>query len=654
MIEIIFGNVLRAAVISSIGICVLLILKKTLFKEYTKSFNYYIWLIVIFRMMFPFTIPIYANTDFMASRYLGMDTSINNVESTVDYSDDFELINNPLANNNKVIDSSNNFTDNLNMLEILGYVWVTVVLIIILYRIFTYIKLKNTLIDLSCDVDNARINEIYNNLLTEMKISKKILLRFSEYTSIPLGIGFFRPYIVLSNIKYEEKDIIWILKHELMHYKRNDILYKFLVMAATSVYWFNPLIYLMNKCINIECELACDEKILHSCDFKERQNYALTLINSLKQTERNFLQTNLATKLGNKEVLKRRFESMFNKKSKKGILIGALAIIIATCSFGVISNTNGLNILGNKEAQASTTEVIDENVQLYKFENEKYKGYYLEIKDPTRVKVGYSSKLNTEGETVSQIAENNNAIAAINGGGFVKFSSDELQGDETNGGNPIGTVMTGGKVIYTDLSEDEKTDILAITKEGKLIVGKYSLNDLSELGAEEVLSFGPSLIVNGKMTGMEGDGGWGIAPRTAIGQKKDGTIIMLVIDGRNVESLGATMKEVQDVMFKLGAVNAINLDGGKSTSMYYGGNIINKLADNKGERTISTAIIVKSDESSKVNNKEKSADGNSQLQVKSDDSVDVKPLPNPTPDLVQTKELPVLDIEAEVVAKSLN
>lgn len=114
------------------------------------------------------------------------------------------------------------------------------------------------------------------------------------------------------------------------------------------------------------------------------------------------------------------------------------------------------------------------------------------------------------------------------------------------------------------------------------------------------------------------------------------------------------MKEVQEVMFKLGAVNVINLDGGKSTSMYYGGNIINKPADNKGERTIPTAIIVKPDESSKVNNKEKSSNGNNQSQIKSDDSADIKPLSNPPPDLVQTQELPVPDIEAEVVAKSLN
>ena len=587
MIEIIIVNIIRTAIISSIGICLILILKKTLFKEYTKNFNYYIWLVVIFRIILPFKIPIYINTNSMITNNIGINNSINSIESVGEQENNIDSF-----SNNQAIESVKQLTNNFNMLEILGYLWLATTLIIVTYRIFTYIKFKNTIVDLSWNVQDEQIENIYNKLLIEMKINKDIVLRFSDYTSVPLGIGFVKSYIVLPNINYKEKEAEWILKHELMHYKKNDILYKFLVMAVTSIYWFNPLIYVMNKNINIECELACDEKILHNCDFKERQNYALTLINSLKHRENNFLENNLSTQLGNKKILKKRFESMFNKKTKKGILIVALSIIIATCSFGVVSNKSGSNVLGEKEVQAST-EVKDDSIELYQLaDNQKFKGYYLEIKDPKRVKIGFTSKLKTEGETTSQIAENNNAIAAINGGGFKDVSSDGTAWTG-NGGAPTGIIMTGGKIIYSDVKDDEKIDLFAITKEGVLIVGKHSLNDLLDLGAEEALSFGPSIIINGENVPMKGDGGWGIAPRTAIGQKKDGTIIMLVIDGRGLKDAGATMKEVQEVMFKLGAVNAINLDGGKSTAMYYDGEIINTPSNSMGERTIPTAVIVK-------------------------------------------------------------
>ena len=236
--------------------------------------------------------------------------------------------------------------------------------------------------------------------------------------------------------------------------------------------------------------------------------------------------------------------------------------------------------------------VKDDTIEFYELaDNPKFNGYYLVVKDPTRIKIGYTSKLYVEGQTTSQIAENNDAIAAINGGAFTDQSSNAQW--TGNGGFPSGVIMTGGEVIHDDLGAGNKTELFAITKKGVMIVGKYSVDELKEMEIQEALSFGPSLVINGKMTPMSGDGGWGIAPRTVIGQRQDGAIIMLVIDGRGVSSLGATLKEAQEVIYKLGAVNAINLDGGKSTTMYYDGEVRNTPSYSMGERTIPTAVIVK-------------------------------------------------------------
>ena len=259
-------------------------------------------------------------------------------------------------------------------------------------------------------------------------------------------------------------------------------------------------------------------------------------------------------------------------------------------------------ILGNNSTEetdetTNTTEinipkVKDDTIEFYEIaDNPKFTGYYLIVKDPTRVKVGYTSKLNEEGQTTSQIAENYDAVAAINGGAFVDQSSTSQW--TGNGGIPSGIVMTGGEVIHNDLAEGDKTELLAIDKKGVMMVGKYSVAELQEKGIQEALSFGPTLVVNGKMTPMSGDGGWGIAPRTAIGQRQDGAIIMLVIDGRGIGSIGATLKETQEIMYQLGAVNAMNLDGGKSATLYYYGEVRNTPSNSMGERAIPTAIIVK-------------------------------------------------------------
>ena len=89
-------------------------------------------------------------------------------------------------------------------------------------------------------------------------------------------------------------------------------------------------------------------------------------------------------------------------------------------------------------------------------------------------------------------------------------------------------------------------------------------------------------------------GGWGVGPRTAIGQKKDGTVLFLVIDGRQPGySIGATLRDVQDILFEKGCYIAANLDGGSSSTLYLNGKVVNKPADLLGERMIPTAFIVK-------------------------------------------------------------
>lgn len=225
-------------------------------------------------------------------------------------------------------------------------------------------------------------------------------------------------------------------------------------------------------------------------------------------------------------------------------------------------------------------------------EGNKFKGYMLIIHDPTRIKVGYTSNLGVAGEMTSQIAKKAGAMAAINGGGFSdKSGNSKWTG---TGGVPTGILMSQGKIVSNTTNDNNvKNDVMAITKDGVLLVGPHSLNEMNKLGVTEAISFGPAIIVNGKTTIKSGDGGWGIAPRTAIGQRKDGTILLLVIDGRQAKSLGATLKDVQNIMVKYQAYNATNLDGGSSSTMYYDDEIVNNPCDPLGERSVPSIVYVK-------------------------------------------------------------
>jgi len=229
----------------------------------------------------------------------------------------------------------------------------------------------------------------------------------------------------------------------------------------------------------------------------------------------------------------------------------------------------------------------DSAIEVYNIEGGDFKGKLMVVHDPTRIIVGYSSLFPESGETTSQIAKNSGGVAGINAGGFLD------SGWTGTGGIPMGFIIHDGKVIYDQYEgKDVKQETVAFTNEGMLIVGRHTIKRLMEYGVKEGVSFGPPLIVNGKPTIRKGDGGWGIAPRTAIGQRKTGEVLLLVIDGRTIESFGATLREVQDILFEYGAVNAANLDGGSSTTMYYNGKVINRPSDKLGERLVPSAFVV--------------------------------------------------------------
>ena len=135
--------------------------------------------------------------------------------------------------------------------------------------------------------------------------------------------------------------------------------------------------------------------------------------------------------------------------------------------------------------------------------------------------------------------------------------------------------------------------IPGIDGDGILHVGTMSPKSALDAGVRDAVSFGPALIINGTPCNSGGSLSGGFNPRTAIGQRSDGAMLMLVINGRSIGSLGATLDDLVSVMLDYGAVNASNLDGGASSLMMYDGGTMNNSAYVYGERVLPNAILVK-------------------------------------------------------------
>ena len=237
--------------------------------------------------------------------------------------------------------------------------------------------------------------------------------------------------------------------------------------------------------------------------------------------------------------------------------------------------------VGNEEQNTSGIEIFD-------VKGATFYGKIMVIADPTRVFVGIPKNgfgTGKSGMTVHAMIDHYDAIAGTNAGGFY-----DPNGNGT-GGMPDGIVIYEGKLLWGN--KGSYYSLAGIDKDGLLHVGKMTGQAALDKGVQYAASYGPALIVNGTPQNEKRALGGGLNPRTAIGQRADGAILLLVVNGRSVDSLGATLDDLVEVFLEYGAVNATNLDGGSSSLMIYEGENITHSAYVYGERVVATSILVK-------------------------------------------------------------
>ena len=247
------------------------------------------------------------------------------------------------------------------------------------------------------------------------------------------------------------------------------------------------------------------------------------------------------------------------------------------------------SIYKNKYEKEILNHDKDDVYKLIDIKGTGYKGFLVAIYDPSRVHIATSSKLRVRGESILEVSEREEAIVAMNAGGF--YDPDW----NSNGALPHGTVIKDGVVVSDYVDARMGGGFIGFDEDDKFILGNMSKEEALAMNMRDAIEFGPYLIVNGKRSFVKGNGGWGIAPRSAIGQRKDGIVLFLVINGRLATSLGADMVDLCDIMENYGAYNAANLDGGSSSELVINNKIINTpVAGGKdGLRDMSTFWIVK-------------------------------------------------------------
>ncbi len=223
--------------------------------------------------------------------------------------------------------------------------------------------------------------------------------------------------------------------------------------------------------------------------------------------------------------------------------------------------------VGDKDYAGNVIEVVDyeQGLMISTIERDGFKGKIMLVDDPSRVFLARTPTPNVEGLRILGYLEEYDAIAGINASGFAD------PGGEGNGGQVIGLSCSSGDFWGTFVNYYGS---VVFTESDKLVVGNITVWE--DYDIRDGIQFGPVLVANGEKM-VKGSAGYGLQPRTAIGQREDGVVAMLVIDGRNpLHSIGCTVGDLADIFAEYDVVNAACCDGGSSTILAYDGAVLNK------------------------------------------------------------------------------
>ena len=387
-------------------IIIMLFIGKVFFRERTNHrWKYYIWLIIIARLLIPLTPDIsltgriFEKTDIVMEQIVETTPTDGTVNIT------------PVEKNNYDTNDNSDTTFSLIhsfvsvLFQNLGIIWLIVSLILLIRKITIYQGFVKYIKAGREEVSSIELLNTLSRLGTQIGVNCPVEFYTNELISSPLLIGFFRPCIILPTTNISEDDLKYTLLHELTHFKRKDMFYKWLVQITICLHWFNPLVYIMGHEISRECELSCDEEMIRTLNEKERRKYGDTLLHAMALGGKYKDTVSSVTLNESKELLKERLGAIINfkenSKAAKTIMLG-LTLLLIVCSIII-----GAYTIKNKPMQYSS----DNSIQNFTNDNRS------------------DNLAKVSSDDLSGISENLNLSLDIENGGIVILpsTSNELQ-----------------------------------------------------------------------------------------------------------------------------------------------------------------------------------------------------------------------------------
>ncbi len=347
MLNDIFKSVLISTFSGSVLVLVIMLLKPITRRIFGYKWNYYIWLIVLLVMIFPFSVKQYKEFDISLEKT--NEVLINEIDVK--------------PKNDNIIQKNNiqNTTDKnvkVNNTDIIQTVWILGVFITLLINIISYLKMLIKIKKYSVLISLPEIKRY-----TKRKLSARVCQNISS----PFIIDIFNPILVLPDIEFTNIQLDNILRHEITHLKRNDIIYKWFSVFVRCIHWFNPFAYYISKQINIECEISCDLSVVEHMNKAEKIDYVNTIIDILSVNSKN-RNIHVLKMAESKKMLERRFIMIKNNKKTSKIM----SIISVLMSIIILSSTAFANGILSGIIKDEYAALVINNGQSIEFKNQPF------------------------------------------------------------------------------------------------------------------------------------------------------------------------------------------------------------------------------------------------------------------------------------------
>lgn len=372
----IFEVILLSSLIGSIIVAIILITKWIFKNTLTSIFHYYIWLILLIKLIIPFGPQVSLNISNIYENFHIQSTTNENIQYSQistsrqprDTNLDDSLSTNSFQDSNKsVISSYINISsqNKVHIEKVFFFIWIFGIVLLMGVLVLGHKKLMDILRSSTKNVD-IKHKEILYNCMNVMNIRTEVELSYSSKISSPSLCGLIKPKILIPISvadKISDDEFKYIVMHELTHLKNKDVFINWVIMLLSIIYWFNPMVlYGLHK-MRQDCEFSCDCKVISYLGQGENLQYGNALIRVLELVGNSNRLTGTTAMVMNNSEIKRRLImiSKYKKINIKSILLGAVVVTIIG-GLGIILNTSKVSDSKTTILKAEIPLTTSENI----------------------------------------------------------------------------------------------------------------------------------------------------------------------------------------------------------------------------------------------------------------------------------------------------